>query len=120
MKLKYLKSLFCCLLTISVFSNEQKPQDDLFLSTPEQVATLSCEPSYLVGGVINPLSGQIALRQTDLVVKGAQNIVLCRTYIPPHMPCSFAREKNIKESLRKNIFANICEVTTKVGNFIPI
>lgn len=96
--MRYLTALACCLLTASVFSNEEEePREDLFLSTPEQVATLTSEPSYLVGGLISPLSGQPALRQTDLIVKGAQNIVLSRTYLPPYMPCSFPYHKHYQE-----------------------
>ena len=96
--IRYLTTLACCLLTASVFSNEEEePREDLFLSTPEQVATLTSEPSYLVGGLISPLSGQPALRQTDLIVKGAQNIILSRTYLPPYMPCSFPHHKHYQE-----------------------
>lgn len=93
--IRYLTALAFSLLTASVFSNEdEKPREDLFLSTPEQVATLTSEPSYLVGGLISPLSGQPVLRQTDLVINGAQNIVLSRIYIPLHMPCSFPQHKH--------------------------
>ena len=96
--IRYLTALVCCLLTAAVFSNEEEePQEDLFLSTPEQVATLTNEPSYLVGGLISPLSGQLALRQTDLIIKGAQNIILSRSYLPPDMPCSCPYHKHSQE-----------------------
>ncbi len=96
--IRYLIALVCCFLTTSVFSNEEEePQEDLFLSPPEQIATLTSEPSYLVGGLISPLSGQPALRQTDLIIKGAQSIVLSRIYTPPYMPCSFPHHKHYQE-----------------------
>lgn len=95
-------ALLCFLLaTASLFSEEDEPREDLFLSTPEQVASLSSEPSYLVGGLISPLSGQPVLRQTDLIVKGAQNIVLNRVYIPPHIPSSFPKHKYSQEEFDK-------------------
>jgi hypothetical protein len=86
--------IFCLLTTIALFSEEETPLEDLFLSTPDQIATLTGEPSFLVGGLISPLSGQLVLRQTDLIVKGAHNIVLSRIYIPPYMPCSFPKHKH--------------------------
>jgi YD repeat-containing protein len=89
--------LTCCLFIAPVFSNtdiEAEAKEEFFPSTPEQVATLSSEPSYLIGGLISPLSGQPCLRQTDCIVKGAQNIILSRIYIPPYMPCSFPRHSH--------------------------
>lgn len=98
--IRYLIVLACCLLTTPAFSDEEA-KEEFFLSNPEQVATLSSEPSYLVGGLISPLSGQPVLRQTDLIVNGAQSIALSRTYIPPQMPCSFIKEKHNQEEWDK-------------------
>jgi hypothetical protein len=74
-----------CLLFFStaISANEKETQETLSPSTPEQIAALTCEPDYLVGGVISPLSGQPILRIMDLHIKGAQDIVLTRIYIPP-------------------------------------
>ena len=96
----YLIALACWLLTTPAFSDEEA-KEEFFLSTPEQAATLSSEPSYLVGGLISPMSGQPVLRQTDLIVNGAQSIALSRTYIPPYMPCSFIKEKHNQEEWDK-------------------
>ncbi len=86
---RYLVALICFLITtLPAFSDEEDLQD-LIPSTPDQIATLSSEQDLLIGGVISPLSGQPALKRTDLIVKGAQSIFLYRIYIPPHMPCSF-------------------------------
>ncbi len=93
--MRYWIGVLCCLLSISGFAEEE--QEDLILSTPDQLATLTSEPSYLIGGIINPMSGLPSLSNTDLVVKGAQNIALTRIYIPPQMPCFFTPHKDNPE-----------------------
>lgn len=98
--MRKLISFFCCFLTFSVFANGQS-QQELILSTPEQLAALTCEPDFLIGGLIGPLGGHPTLRETDLVVKGAQNIALTRIYIPPYMPCSFPKHKRCQEEYDK-------------------
>ncbi len=100
--IRYLIALACCLLTTPAFSYDEEAHEEFFPSTPEQIASLSSEPSYLIGGIISPLSGQPVLRETDLVAKGAQNIVLSRVYIPPYMPCSFAKHKHNQEEYDKD------------------
>ena len=52
-------------------------------SSPDEVASLSA--SLLIDGFISPLSGQISLCETDLHVKGAQDLHLKRTYVPPQI-----------------------------------
>lgn len=91
--------LFCSFLLISAWAEE--PSEELLLSTPDQFATLISEPDQLVGGLISPLSGQLALKERDLLVKGAQNIALIRVYIPPHMPASFPKHKQCAEEYQK-------------------
>lgn len=81
--IRYLLLVLACGLTTSVFSHNNEAQEEFFPSTPEQVATLSSEPCYLVGGVISPLSGSPVLKEVDMIVKGAQEIVLNRIYISP-------------------------------------
>jgi RHS repeat-associated protein len=101
MSLRFISLIFCLLTTVALFSEDEQPCEDLFLSTPDQIATLTGESSFLVGGLISPLSGQPVLRQTDLIVKGAQNIVLSRVYIPPYMPCAFPKHKRNQEEYDK-------------------
>ena len=55
---------------------EEGLDDPVTLSTPEEIATLSCPSKRLVGGLVSPLSGQLSLQAKDLVVKGAQDIIL--------------------------------------------
>ncbi|MCB1149681.1 MAG: hypothetical protein KDK48_05895, partial [Chlamydiia bacterium] len=40
----------------------------------------------LAQDIVNPLSGQVTLRETDLLVKGAQDLVLERIFFPPPLP----------------------------------
>lgn len=100
--IRYLIALACCLLAIPAFGYDEEAKEEFFLSTPEQISSLSSEPSYLIGGLISPLSGQPVLRETDLVAKGAQNIVLSRVYIPPYMPCSFDKHEHNQEEWDKD------------------
>ena len=93
--------LICYLLATTAVFSKKISREDLFLSTPDQIAALTSAPDYLVGGLISPLSGHPVLRQTDLIVKGAQPITLGRTYISPHMPCSFPKHKHYPEEQDK-------------------
>ncbi len=52
--ISYLIVLISCLLSISAFSYDEETKEEFLLSTPEQIATLSSEPNYLVGGLISP------------------------------------------------------------------
>src|SRR3989304_8866941 len=87
-------SIIICLVSVIALAHEEAAQEEFFPSTSEQIAALNSQPDYLVGAVISPLSGQPVLRQTDLVVKGAQSLFPSRTYIPPYMPCSFPKHKH--------------------------
>lgn len=118
--IRYLIALASFLFITPLFSDEEeRSQEELFLSTPEQVATLTAESSYLVGGLISPLSGQLALRQTDLVVKGAQNIVLSRTYLPLYIPCSFPYQKHDQEEYDKRCLYKYLRDNYKGWQFYP-
>lgn len=116
---RYLFTVICCLFTLSAFSVEEVLEEELVLSTPDQVATLLSEPSYLVGGLISPLSGHPVLRQTDLVVKGAQNIILKRTYIPPYIPASFPQHKNNQGEWEKKYLYDHLSKNYKGWQFFP-
>lgn len=99
--IRALIALGCLLFAVPAFSYDEEAKEEFFLSTPEQVATLSSEPSYLIGGLISPLSGSPTLRQTDFIVKGAQELVLSRTYMSPHMPVQLGSEKQCPEEWEK-------------------
>jgi hypothetical protein len=106
--IRYLIALAYCFFTASSFANDEEVQEEFFPSSPEQIASLSSEPGYLIGGLISPLSGQPVLRVIDLVAKGAQNITLSRTYIPPYIPFSFEKHKhNQGEYDKANLFHHL-------------
>ena len=110
--------LVCIFTTVFAFSEEES-QEENFLSTPEQIAALTSEPDFLIGGLISPLSGQPVLRQVDLIVKGAQNIILSRTYIPPFMPLSFPKQKHHQEGYDKRSFCFHLKDNYKSWQFYP-
>ncbi|NGX57098.1 MAG: tRNA nuclease WapA, partial [Candidatus Anoxychlamydiales bacterium] len=59
------------------------------ISIPEQISGFSESQDFLIGNILNPLSGSLCLSKTDLIAKGAQNIYLTRYYNPPYMPEKF-------------------------------
>ncbi len=58
-----------------------EPIDDLTPSAPVEIASLRTD--LLIGGLVNPFSGQIACSEKDLHVHAAQDLILRRTYVPP-------------------------------------
>jgi RHS repeat-associated protein len=111
-------ALLCSLLaTITAFSEEEE-HNTLIVSTPEQIATLSNE-SHLIGGLISPLSGQPLVQNTDLLIKGAQPITLYRTYLPPHMPCTFGQHKKQQEDQYRRSFYYYLSDHYKGWQFYP-
>src|ERR1700690_3521859 len=82
--------LFLVILTALLHAEEF---EELTLSAPETIASLTCDADSLIGGIVSPLSGMPILRVTDLIAKGAQEIALTRTYLSPYMPVQFAQEK---------------------------
>jgi len=56
--------------------------DELRPSAPDQIATFLSDTESLIGGLVNPLSGQFALNKIGLIAKGAQDIVVHRIYNP--------------------------------------
>ena len=73
-------SLLFLFFSIHAFTEEI---DDLPYSAPDQIVALTQE-SGKIGKIISPLSGQPCLRQTDLIAKGAQDIILKRVFISQH------------------------------------
>ncbi len=71
--------LLLCLV-ISFGFSEENPHSP----TPFEIASFRTD--LLIGGVVNPLNGQVSLRQTDLVAKGAQEVTLSRVFIPHGLP----------------------------------
>jgi len=108
-----------CILAACAFAHEEEFQDELILSTPDQLASLTSKSSHLIGGLVSPLSGQLSLRKTDMVVKGAQSIFLTRTYIPPYMPTEFAKHESQQEEYDKLYLHRHLSLHYKGWQFFP-
>lgn len=52
-------------------------------STSEEILSLTTD--LLVDGFVSVSSGQLSISEVDLTVRGAQDLVLKRTYIPPRI-----------------------------------
>src|ERR1700722_15294280 len=81
--------LLLCVLQLLIFFSLASSEDtleELFSTDSEQLITLTNYSDFLVGGVINPLSGQPCLKQTDLIARGAESIPLTRIFIPRYTP----------------------------------
>ena len=84
-----MKQIIYLISTLLIYTGQLKadiPFEDFLSSTPEQLITLTESQDFLIGNVIHPLSGQIHLRQTDLIARGAENIELQRVFIPDYTP----------------------------------
>jgi hypothetical protein len=57
--------------------------DDVVPSTPDEIFSLTSD--LLVEGFVSAASGQILLSETDLHIRGAQDLLLKRTYVPPQI-----------------------------------
>jgi hypothetical protein len=62
-------------------------------SSPDEIGSLTSDEDLLIEGVVSPLTGQPCMREIDLVARGAENVVLSRTYISPYIPSSFHQNK---------------------------
>lgn len=110
--------VFLLALFIPLFSYAED-EEELVSSTPDQLATLTSRPNTLIGGLVSPLSGQLSLKKTDLIVKGAQNIFLTRVYIPPYMPCDFPKHRHSQEEHDKLYLYRLLSQNYRGWQFLP-
>jgi RHS repeat-associated protein len=75
------------ILSLSVHLFATTPFELITPSTPEEIFSLSS--GLLAEKYVSVSSGQISLSETDLCVKGAQDLLLKRTYIPPQIMGSY-------------------------------
>jgi RHS repeat-associated protein len=59
------------------------PFDDITPSSPDEIASLNAD--LIVDGCVSAMSGQLALSEVDLHVRGTQDLLLKRTYVPPQV-----------------------------------
>ena len=71
---------FVFFLSARLFANSF---ENISPSAPEEILSLTSD--LLIDGFISPSSGQISIIETDLFVRGAQDLFLKRTYIPPQI-----------------------------------
>jgi RHS repeat-associated protein len=89
--------LLLALLPTFLWPQTEQPEELPALahcSSPHHIAALRAHPSALVDGKVNALSGALCLQETDLIARGAQPIVLTRTYITPTMPAWYHSSPN--------------------------
>jgi len=66
--------------TIRIFASSF---DEVAPSSPEEIASLNTD--LLIDGFVSAASGQLSIAQPDLHVRGAQDLILQRTYLPPQI-----------------------------------
>lgn len=59
------------------------PFDQIHPSTSDEIASLNTD--LLVDGFVSVLSGQISISETDLHIRGAQDLQFKRVYVPPQI-----------------------------------
>ncbi|NGX46642.1 MAG: putative deoxyribonuclease RhsC [Chlamydiae bacterium] len=99
------------------FADEPPPEEGLVLSTPEEVG--SQNTSFLIRGLISPLSGNLSLRQTDLIVRGAQEIRLERIYTPPRIPSPLHDKEKHRKSWDEHYLYKHLSKNHKGWQFFP-
>ena len=75
-----MRALFIAVLL--AFSLSADEEIGLIGSSPDQIASLMSDGSFLIGGCVHPLSGQLSLSSVDLVAKGTQPLSLFRVFVP--------------------------------------
>lgn len=116
-----MRNLFVALyLTFAIttgFGAEPPPEEELIVSTPEEIGSQSS--SFLIKELISPLSGNLSLKQTDLIVRGAQEIRLERTYTSPHIPSSLHDKEKHKKNWDKYFLYQHLSKNYKGWEFFP-
>jgi YD repeat-containing protein len=70
------------LLSITICLNGRS-FDNIVPSTPDEIASLNSD--LIVEGYVSALSGQLVISETDLHVRGAQDLFFKRIYVPPQI-----------------------------------
>jgi len=88
--------------------------EDLSPSSSDEIASLNAD--LLVEGFVSAMSGQIALSEVDLHVKGAQDLFLKRTYVPPQV---LGRYHDKEERDRLELGRALLQLNTKGWVCLP-
>jgi YD repeat-containing protein len=76
----FMRWIFVLSITARLFAGSF---DEVMPSSPEEILSLTSD--LLIDGYVSVSSGQISLSETDLRVRGAQDLSLKRTYVPPQI-----------------------------------
>ena|SRR3990167_7378943 len=91
-------------ISVSLFAD---PFDEVAPSTADEIVSLTSD--LLVEGYVSATSGQISLCETDLHVRGAQDLFLKRTYVPPQI---LGRYEENDESDRLSLGKDLLQLET--------
>jgi len=90
------------------------PFDEITPSAPEELASLNAD--LLVDGYVSAASGQLSLAQPDLHIKGAQDLMLQRLYIPPQI---LGRYEDNEEKDRLVLGKALCQLHARGWVALP-
>lgn len=88
--------------------------DDITPSNPEEILSLTTD--LLIDGFVSVTSGQISISEADLIVKGAQDLLLKRIYVPPRI---LGRYDNKDEVDRLALGKELYQLETKGWVILP-
>ncbi len=88
--------------------------DEISPSSPDEIASLNAD--LLVDGFVSVLSGQISMSEIDLHVKGSQDLLLKRTYVPPQI---LGRYDDKDDRDRLALGKALCQLNTKGWVVLP-
>lgn len=82
--------------------------DDVTPSPSEEILSLTTD--LLVDGFVSVTSGQISISEVDLTVRGAQDLSLKRTYVPPRIMGRYDDKDKVD---RLALGKELCQLETK-------
>jgi RHS repeat-associated protein len=88
--------------------------DEISPSSPDEIASLNSD--LIIEGFVSAMSGQISLSEIDLHVKGSQDLLLKRTYVPPQI---LGRYDDKDERDRLALGKALCQLNTKGWVVLP-
>lgn len=100
-----MRLVFLLTFTFRVFAGSF---DEVIPSSSEEILSLTTD--LLIDGFVSVTSGQISISEVDLTVRGAQDLILKRTYIPPHI---LGRYDDTDKVDRLVLGKELCQLETK-------
>ena len=88
--------------------------EEITPSSPDEIASLNSD--LIIEGFVSAISGQISLSEIDLHVKGSQDLLLKRTYVPPQI---LGRYDDKDERDKLALGKALCQLNTKGWVVLP-